>query len=92
MVNTYPQQIESRLGEHPVIWDVAVVGVPYAEMEQSVQAVVQLMPGISPSDDLAQGIVGFDRGRIDRYMCPREVRFVDALPRTETGKLVKHRL
>lgn len=91
-VNIYPQQIESCLSVHPAIWDVAVVGVPDAEMGQSVQAVVQLVPGISPSDDLARDIVGFARARLAHYMCPREVRFVDALPRTETGKLAKHRL
>ena len=91
-VNIYPQQIENCLSVHPDIWDVAVIGIPDPEMGQSVQAVVQLMPGTVPSDDLAQDIIDFARGKLARYMCPRSVQFVDALPRTETGKLAKHRL
>ncbi|MFE4503181.1 acyl-CoA synthetase [Rhodococcus sp. NPDC056743] len=91
-VNIYPQQIENCLSVHPDIWDVAVIGTPDPEMGQSVQAVVQLMPGTLPSDDLVQDIIDFARGRLARYMCPRSVRFVDTLPRTETGKLAKHRL
>ncbi|MFD1811456.1 acyl-CoA synthetase [Rhodococcus gannanensis] len=91
-VNIYPQQIENCLAVHPLIWDVAVIGVADAEMGQSVQAVVQLVPGTAPSDDLARDVIGYARDRLAHYMCPREVRFVDVLPRTETGKLAKHRL
>jgi acyl-CoA synthetase (AMP-forming)/AMP-acid ligase II len=88
-VNIYPQEIENVLALHPKVLDVAVIGVPHAEMGEQVKAVVQLRAGIAPSDELADEIIGYVRERIAHYKAPKSVDFVDELPRTATGKLVK---
>lgn len=88
-VNIYPQEIEDCLITHPDVFDVAVVGVPDDEFGESVLAVVQL-DGDSPADDnTAQRLIDHARSQIAGYKLPRRVEFVDALPRTPTGKLLK---
>ncbi|OBI21488.1 acyl-CoA synthetase [Mycobacterium sp. E2327] len=91
-VNIYPQEVENVLALHPKVFDVAVIGVPDPEMGEQVKAVVQLRPGTTPSAELADEIISYVRDRIAHYKAPRTVDFVDELPRTPTGKLVKRML
>jgi long-chain acyl-CoA synthetase len=91
-VNIYPQEVENVLTLHPLVFDVAVIGVPDPEMGEQVKAVVQLRPGTTPSTELADEIITYVRDRIAHYKAPRTVDFVDDLPRTATGKLVKRSL
>ena len=91
-VNIYPQEIENVLALHPAVHDVAVVGLPDPEMGERVTAFVQTRPEIEPSDELAEEIIAFVKSKIAGFKAPRSVRFVDELPRTETGKLVKGEL
>jgi fatty-acyl-CoA synthase len=88
-VNIYPQEVESALALHPLVFDVAVIGVPDSEMGEQVKAVVQLTPGLPGSDALAQDLIDYVRARTAHYKAPRTVDFVEHLPRTPTGKLVK---
>lgn len=88
-VNIYPQEIENALAAHPKILDIAVIGAPDEEMGESVLAVVQLVPGVEPSDDVAEEILVSAREKLARYKVPRRVVFATDLPRTPTGKLVK---
>jgi fatty-acyl-CoA synthase len=88
-VNIYPQEIENVLALHPKILDVAVIGIPDPEMGEQVKAVVQLRQGVAPSDELADEIIAYVRERIAHYKAPRSVDFIDELPRSATGKLVK---
>jgi long-chain acyl-CoA synthetase len=75
---------------------VAVIGVPDAEMGQSVLAIVQLADGIvQPAtggpgpDQLAVALLAHCRGRLAAYKCPRSIEFAPSLPRTPTGKLLR---
>lgn len=88
-VNIYPQEVENALALHPAIADVAVVGVPDAEMGEQVKAVVMLAEGLEPNAKLAEAIIEFTRSRVASYKVPRSVDFVATLPRTPTGKLLK---
>ena len=88
-VNIYPQEIENALTLHPAIFDVAVVGIPDPEMGEQVKAFVQLRDGVAPSENLAAELIGYVRDRLAHYKAPKSVDFVDDLPRTPTGKLVK---
>ncbi|MEQ3552650.1 acyl-CoA synthetase [Pseudonocardia nematodicida] len=88
-VNIYPQEIEDTLALHPAVSDVAVIGVPDEEMGEQVKAVVQTAPGQEPNDELAAVLLAHVRTRLAGYKVPRTIDFVDELPRTPTGKLVK---
>ena len=88
-VNIYPQEVENALALHPKILDVAVIGVPDAEMGEQVKAVVQLRAGVTPSDELATEIIAYVRDRIARYKAPSRWTSSANYHRSATGKLVK---
>jgi fatty-acyl-CoA synthase len=91
-VNIYPQEIEDCLVMHPLIADVAVIGVPNPDMGEEVKAVVQLAPGIEPGDDVTAQILAHAREHLAGYKVPRSVDYEAELPRLETGKLYKRLL
>jgi acyl-CoA synthetase (AMP-forming)/AMP-acid ligase II len=91
-VNIYPREIEDLLIEHPAVDDVAVIGVPDEEFGESVKAVVTLRDGNAGSPALERAIIDWTRERLAHYKCPRSVTFVDSLPRSVAGKMMKHRL
>lgn len=88
-VNIYPREAEDVLIGHPAVADVGVLGVPDAEMGERVCAFVQLAPGAAVGE---AELIGWCRERLTHFKCPREVRFVDELPRLPTGKLLKRLL
>jgi long-chain acyl-CoA synthetase len=89
-VNIYPREVEDVLTLHPAVHDVAVIGVPDEEMGEAVRAVVQLVEGVGWTPQLAQELLDHCRARLAHFKCPRSVDVVDELPRTPTGKLLKH--
>ncbi|GGS20796.1 putative acyl-CoA ligase [Streptomyces humidus] len=91
-VNIYPQEVENALALHPAVYDIGVVGIPDPVMGQQVKAFVALRPGITPSDALAEELIAYARTKVAAYKAPRSVEFIDELPRTPTGKLVKSAL
>ena len=88
-VNIYPAEIEEALIMHPAVADVAVIGVPDAEMGQSVLAIVQPAGGCATPDELAVSLLAHCRSRLASYKCPRSIELADSLPRTPTGKLLR---
>ena len=91
-VNVYPAEVDAVLLEHPAVGDVAVIGVPDEEWGEAVLAVVELRGGASPSRQLADELIAYCRDHLSHFKCPREVEFVDDLPREDNGKIYKRRL
>jgi acyl-CoA synthetase (AMP-forming)/AMP-acid ligase II len=91
-VNIYPQEAENVLITHPAVFDVAVFGVPNAEMGEEVKAVVQLAPDAAADDATKEELITFCRSKLSALKCPRSIDFEDELPRTPTGKLMKRLL
>jgi long-chain acyl-CoA synthetase len=91
-VNIYPAEIEQALGGHDLVGDVAVIGVPNEEFGEEVKAIIVPNDGIEPGDDLTSTLLSFLRERIAAYKLPRTVDYVEALPRTGTGKIQKRKL
>jgi len=87
--NVYPAEVENVLYQHPAIAEVAVIGVPHPKWQEVGKAVVVLKEGQSAT---AEDIIGFCDGKLARYKIPKSVEFVDALPRTAAGKVLKREL
>ena len=88
-VNIYPQEAENVLSEHPLVHDVAVIGVPNADFGEEVKAVVELKDPQARTEETAALLIEYCRERLSHIKCPRTVDFATGLPRTETGKLLK---
>jgi acyl-CoA synthetase (AMP-forming)/AMP-acid ligase II len=88
--NIYPSEVESVLGAHPKVKDVAVVGMPHDKWGEAVLAAIVLHDGADTSE---AEILDWCRGRIAGYKRPQSVRFIAEaqLPRTATGKIL-HRV
>jgi long-chain acyl-CoA synthetase len=91
-VNIYPQEAENLLTGHPAVADVAVIGVPDPEMGEAVKAVITLTDPDAAGPELAAELLAFCRSELATYKCPRNVDFVDTLPRDDSGKLYKRLL
>jgi acyl-CoA synthetase (AMP-forming)/AMP-acid ligase II len=91
-VNIYPQEIEDCLVVHDKVADVAVFGLPHAEMGEYVHAVVQTAEGVAGDAALADELTGYAREHIAHYKVPRQIDFRPELPRLPTGKLYKRLL
>ena len=88
-VNIYPHEIEQRLHDHPAVHEVAVVGVPDPEWGESLAAFVVLRAGrTATAEELGEWV----KEALADYKRPRTFVFVDALPRTVTGKVLKREL
>jgi acyl-CoA synthetase (AMP-forming)/AMP-acid ligase II len=82
--NVYPVEVEQVLNGHPAILEAAVVGLPDPRWGERVTAVVERRPGAHPTEI---ELIEFCRGKIADYKCPKQLEFVDALPRTASGKV-----
>ena len=87
-----PTEIEDAIIRHPAVSMAAVIGVPHPERTEIIRAYVTLLPGHEPTDALADEIRQSVRDRLAKHEYPREVRFVDSLPMTTTGKVLRREL
>ncbi|MEU1538937.1 AMP-binding protein [Actinacidiphila glaucinigra] len=85
-------EVEEALLRHPDVREVAVIGVPDDQRGQIVRAFVVLRDGPPRDEHTVEALRSFTREEIASYKCPREIVFIDALPRTPTGKLQRFRL
>ncbi len=88
-VNIYPAEIEGVLVAHSSVADAAVFGIPNEEFGEEVKAAVELLPGFSASEEMAESLKAHCRDHLAGYKTPRSVDFEDKLPRHPTGKLYK---
>ena len=91
-VNIYPAEIEAVMHQCPLVGDVAVFGVPDADLGESIKAVVEPAPGVEPGEATRRDILGFLDGRLAKQRRPHSLDFVGRLPRDPNGKLYKRRL
>lgn len=84
-----PVEIEDCLIKHPAVALAGVVGKPDPLRTEIVTAFLVLKPGFSPSDALAEEVRRFVRDRLSAHEYPREVHFIDEMPLTTTGKVIR---
>jgi 2-aminobenzoate-CoA ligase len=85
-------EVEGALLAHPAVAECGVVGAPDAERGAIVKAYVVLKPGQEKSEEMIKVLLAHVKNAIAPYKYPRAIEFVDALPRTETGKLQRFKL
>ena len=87
--NLYPREVEELLAGREDVAEVAVLGVPDDRFGQALKAFVVMMPGrVADADELRD----YARQRLARFKVPREVVFLDELPRNATGKVLRRNL
>jgi long-chain acyl-CoA synthetase len=90
--NVYPREVEEVLFAHPGVREAAVVGVPHATRGEVVKAFVVLdAEAEEPLPDKAE-LLAFVRERLAAYKVPRQLVFMDELPKTPAGKVLRRKL
>ena len=87
-----PAEVESALIEHNTVLEAAVVAYRESTELYSPQAFVVLREGIRPTPDLARELQEFVKNRITPYKYPRHIQFIDKLPKTPAGKILRYKL
>jgi len=87
--NIYPREIEEVLIQHPAVREVSVIGVPDPKWGEAIKAVIALNPGYTASE---KELIDFCRDNIASYKKPKSVDFVEELPKSNYGKILKREL
>ena len=88
-LNVYPREVEEVMMKHEAVSLVAVIGIPDEKMGEEIRACVVLKPGKSVSDS---ELMAWTKEHIAAYKYPRQITFMDALPMSATGKIMKKEL
>jgi long-chain acyl-CoA synthetase len=87
--NVYPREVEEILYQHPAVLEAAVIGIPDPYWVERVHAVVEIRKGVSTT---AEELIAFCKKRIAGYKVPKDIEFVDSLPKNPAGKILKKEL
>lgn len=87
-----PVEVEAALIAHEKVLEAAVVGAPDEHDLMKTKAFVVLKPGVPPSNDLSDELKTFVRSRLAPFKYPRMIEFIEALPKTATGKIQRFKL
>ncbi len=87
-----PFEVESILMEHPAVAEAGVIGRPEPVIGEVVKAFVVLKEGFEPNDALRLELIGFGRTKLGSAVAPKEIAFIDTLPRTRSGKIMRRLL
>jgi long-chain acyl-CoA synthetase len=87
--NVYPREIEEVIYEHPAVREAAVIGIPHPELGEEVAAAIALKPGSTATEAEIRDHV---KSNVAAYKYPRQVWFVDELPKGATGKILKREI
>jgi len=91
--NVYSREVEDALSSHPLVAQVAVIGIPHEDWGEAVHAVaVRRAAGADGTDLTDAALIAHAKNGLARYACPKSVEFVDALPQTPFGKIDKKAL
>lgn len=86
-LNVYPREVELVLEEHPAVDEAAVAGVPSERWGEEVVGFV-----VAPAEVDEEDVLGHARARLSAYKCPKRILTVEAVPRSETGKVQRNQL
>jgi long-chain acyl-CoA synthetase len=87
--NIYPSEIEGYLEEHPAVSEIAIIGIPDKKYGEEIMAFVVRMPDQDLSED---AVIEFAKSRMTPFKAPSRVKFVDGLPKSLVGKVLKREL
>ncbi|MBP5858282.1 benzoate-CoA ligase family protein [Marivibrio halodurans] len=88
----YPLEVELTLANHPAVHECAVLAVEMADRRMTLRAHVVLTPGTEPGEATTKALQGFVKEKLVPYKYPRDVVYMDELPKTGTGKIDRARL
>ncbi len=87
--NIYPREVEEVLIQHPAVQEVTVAGVPHQHRGETVKAWIVKQPGDATTEE---EIIEWSKGLLAKYKYPRLIEFMDELPKTTVGKVLKRKL
>jgi len=87
-----PFEVESALMEHPAVAEAAIIGKPDAMIGELVKAFIVLGSGFEPNEATKLDIKGFSRKKLGPAIAPKEIEFIDNLPKTKSGKILRRLL
>jgi acetyl-CoA synthetase len=87
-----PFEVESALMAHPSVLEAGVIGKPDPIAGNIIKAFVALKPGVAASNELSRELLGWARTKLGPAVAPKEIAFVDALPKTRSGKVLRRLL
>ena len=87
--NVYPREVEDALLAHPTVLECAVVGAPHEKWVEAVTAFVVLKTGVEASEEV---LIEFTRERLATYKVPKSVRFIEQIPKSAVGKVLRRAL